>query len=665
MKLCFTAFYTLIVLLLFTSCKKNSDLDAYNLLEANKIAPDGFNFATFKTVNVKVRLLSNIDEPVKRSMININSSLSGETLLKGLTDDNGYFIASVNIPGYMETLEIDPQNPGLIHKVKGLVINNSLTLVIGGKEGLSGNAIKSPGSGKFIVNNNSRIFSATYTYMGTLDNFGRPLSYLEPQKGTVSADLLSYLGAALPDKQNVSIQHPEFVSDNATEHLNIVQLSDVWITFVAEGAGNKNSIGYYTYETGNPPAQLSDITDIKLLFPNASALGSGGTMESGDKVHIGQFPAGTSIGFVLFAFGWQGGNIVHVDNPKFYSDSRFNPEPSSSLQSHMVLLNFAQENQYIIGFEDLNRTDPTCDHDFNDVILYASSNPVTAISTNGIPTMGPATDTDGDGVFDNNDEFPDDPAKAYTTYYPSQYTKGTLAFEDNWPANGDYDMNDLVIKYRYAYVNNGNNKVVEMTGLYTAVAAFADFKNGFGVQFPFSHTLINNVSGQKHTENYISLNTNGTEAAQTKAVIIPFDNHKTLIQNNIEIIDSVQVKLTFVDPVSLATLGNAPYNPFIIGNKLRGFEIHLPGYLPTDKADLTLLGTKNDDSNPAANKYYLSSQNWPWALSFTESFTCPKEGAAINESYLHFGEWASSGGSLFSDWYSNNAANYRNLSNIY
>ncbi|MFD2160920.1 LruC domain-containing protein [Paradesertivirga mongoliensis] len=649
----------------FVSCHKD-DTSPGNFL-GDKIAPDGFNFSTSKSVDVSVRLLSNLDEPVKRSMVNINSSLSGETLLRGLTDDNGYFKASVNIPAYMETLTINPQNPGLSQNIQGLIKGNALTCVIGGKSGLSGDVIKSNSLyGKSFLNRSSRTLSTTYPYMGTLDGTGRPLSYLEDQPGTVSANLLSYLAAALPNQQDIRVHHPQYVSDNATEHLNIVQLSDVWITFVAEGAGNLNSIGFYTYPTNAPPTTVNDIGEVKLLFPNASAAGTGGSMVSGDKVHIGRYSEGTSIGFVLFSFGWQGGNIVHVNNPKFYSDSKFNPEPSSSLQSHTVLLNYPLENQYVIGFEDLNRTDPSCDHDFNDVILYATSNPVTGISTSGVPTMGPATDTDGDGVYDNNDEFPEDPARAYTSYYPSKNTMGTLAFEDNWPAKGDYDMNDLVVKYRYKYINNGNNRVVAMGGDFVVDNAFASYTNGFGVELPFSSNLISTVTGQRRTVNYSPLNSNGTESGQTNAVIIPFENHKTLLaaeSNGVK--DTVHVNVSFVTPQVISVLYGAPYNPFLIGNLNRGAEVHLPGKQPTSRANLSLFGTMHDNSIPANNKYYLSAENWPWALNFTETFEYPKEGAAINDTYLHFGDWATSGGAVFTDWYSNTSSGYRTPAKIH
>lgn len=66
-------------------------------------------------------------------------------------------------------------------------------------------------------------------------------------------------------------------------------------------------------------------------------------------------------------------------------------------------------------------------------------------------------DTDGDGVADLNDKFATDPARAYISYYPAEQVYRTLAFEDNWPKLGDYDMNDMVIRYRYSMINNAQN----------------------------------------------------------------------------------------------------------------------------------------------------------------------------------------------------------------
>ena len=48
------------------------------------------------------------------------------------------------------------------------------------------------------------------------------------------------------------------------------------MTFVSEGASFKNALGYYVYNTNNPPATTSAIDSIFVVFPNASTTGSGG-----------------------------------------------------------------------------------------------------------------------------------------------------------------------------------------------------------------------------------------------------------------------------------------------------------------------------------------------------------------------------------------------------
>jgi LruC domain-containing protein len=499
--------------------------------------------------------------------------------------------------------------------------------------------------------------------MGLYDLSGRPL-YLESVRGTVSDDLLSYLNHSLPDGEDVRNHHPAFLSGSAASNLVVTKTSDVWVTFVSEGAGNLNAIGYYTYPTATPPKTAADIDEIKYVLPNASMSGSGGSLRSGDRVKLGRFGAGTSIGFVLFASGWNSVlRTVSSGATKFYSDAAFNPEADVNLKKHTLLLSMPGENIFVMGFEDLNRTSSSCDHDFNDVLIYANSNPVDAISSTGVRELESPKDTDGDGVVDAVDKFPNDPARAYVNYYPSENGWGTLAFEDNWPSKGDYDMNDLVIKYRYAYVSNADNNVVEMQAKYGAVASYATYKNGFGVQFPFSPSIVKSVSGAKISGSYVSFSPNGTESGQSKAVIVPFDNHTQLIANNV-VKDSVSMNIVFNAPVAVSTLGDAPFNPFLISDMHRGIEIHLSGTLPTDKADRSFLGTYDDRTSTSLGKYYLSAQNWPWALHFSETFAYPKEGKAINTAYLRFADWAGSGGVMYPDWYSNTAAGYRNTANI-
>jgi LruC domain-containing protein len=218
-----------------------------------------------------------------------------------------------------------------------------------------------------------------------------------------------------------------------------------------------------------------------------------------------------------------------------------------------------------------------------------------------------------------------------------------------------------------------------MQGDYNVVAVGASFKNGFGVQLPFSASSVKSVTGQKTISNYIQFASNGVEAGQTNAVIIPFDNHEAVISNpngaffinTLNSKDKVQstpvsVLVTFNTPMSIANLNAASINPFLICNLKRGNEAHLPGYTATSKADTKLFATSDDASLIGGRKTYTSINNYPWAISFNDnSFQYPLETISILDTYPHFIDWAGSSGANFADWYSNLTAGFRNTSNIY
>jgi len=227
-------------------------------------------------------------------------------------------------------------------------------------------------------------------------------------------------------------------------------------------------------------------------------------------------------------------------------------------------------------------------------------------------------------------------------------------------------------------VSNAKNNIVEMTADYKPIAAGASYKNGFGIQFPFSPDLIKSVKGANITAGYTKFNGNGTEAGQKQAVIIPFDDVNSMIKNASgayfvnTTLDQPKVTgstaslfISFTTPIPSSKLGSSPFNPFLISNARRGMEVHLPGTMPTDLADLTQLGKNDDATNPATGIYYVTKKNYPWALNFSGDFKYPIEQAPINTAYLHFFDWAASGGSSYKDWYSNTGAGYRNSSNIY
>ncbi len=229
-----------------------------------------------------------------------------------------------------------------------------------------------------------------YNYLGTYTSNGTP-NYLETVGDVISVATQELISNALPESFPVPDYNPHYISSGYDTDLSLSESADVYVTFVSEGAGYRNVLGFYTYDINNPPTTAPLISEVTIIFPNVSALGSGGGLQMGDKVKIGTFPAGTGIGWVLIANGWQGG-AVGSGYWKLYSNTDFNPEYDSTLRHHNVLLADAENERILLGFEDIRRDYGFCDNDFNDAIFYVTANPFSAMTTTNYADVGSATD---------------------------------------------------------------------------------------------------------------------------------------------------------------------------------------------------------------------------------------------------------------------------------
>lgn len=213
-------------------------------------------------------------------------------------------------------------------------------------------------------------FTATsYEALATFDSAGKPNNLT---KDPVSSSLLSFVNNTLPETEDLRRTNGDLLTTKAIADISLTEKSDISITFVSNGSALSDAIAFYTYPTNTPPKSALDIKTITYIFPNA---GRGTTLRAGDKLKIGSFEAGTSVGFVLLQDAWSltmkklNNKAVH-----FCSNDVLNPEVNTSLKKHAVLIN-APDNKVLIGFEDLDRTTPQCDHDFNDVMIYATVTP--------------------------------------------------------------------------------------------------------------------------------------------------------------------------------------------------------------------------------------------------------------------------------------------------
>ena len=224
---------------------------------------------------------------------------------------------------------------------------------------------------KAAVTRPVKFTSTVYQTLGTYNSLGKP-DYLVPPD-TISASLLSFINNTLPNGKNLTISHPEFFDSTAIADITITQPSDVFVTFVFQGCGYANALAFYTYPTNQSPTSAKDISLITYIFPSC---GYQSPLNSGDKVKIGRFDVGTSIGFVLMQKAWDTtSHTLNNDVVHFCTNDALNPEVDPKLKKHAVLINYAPENKVLIGFEDVDRTRPLCDNDFNDVVIYCTVTP--------------------------------------------------------------------------------------------------------------------------------------------------------------------------------------------------------------------------------------------------------------------------------------------------
>lgn len=292
--------------------------------------------------------------------------------------------------------------------------------------------------------------------------------------------------------------------------------------------------------------------------------------------------------------------------------------------------------------------------------LFAITAAVTMDTNTAFASSADAQDKDEDGIPDQLDDYPNDPRKAFNNY--SSTTGGsTVAFEDLWPSKADFDMNDLVMSYNYTIVTNAKNIVVEVIGKFLLKAAGGDLPNGFAVEFPLAYNKVGGLTGAT------------LEAGQSKAVIVLFTNmRKEMLNGNTKPgkeqskPQPYAIRFDVLDGPSFEKFGY-DYNPFIFymySNSRR--EVHLMNKPPSDLADKTLFGQNDDATDIAVGRYYVTKTGLPYAINIPISnFEYPIENKDLTQTYLHFAEWAISGGKAYIDWFNNTNKSYRNPSLIY
>ncbi|MBY6186654.1 LruC domain-containing protein [Marinobacter hydrocarbonoclasticus] len=497
---------------------------------------------------------------------------------------------------------------------------------------------------------------------------------------TLPGNVLNNIYDMLPEGTAVN---PSYIAPDIKSNIEIDPdlngYATVQVAFLNEGAGYRNALGFFVYDTDAPPASYRDITAHTLIFPNSSKPPEG-SMKQGDQVDLGvQLTAGQSIGFFVVpnGWGWSGsyGNISSDGpwNQPFYSLSGLNPERKSSDRRHNVVFVDTQNDLLMLGFDDQLYT--AGDKDFNDLLIAVNVTPFEAVD--GI---------NADGSIDSGSYIPlalsdgsDD--EVITAYYPSMNGYATLAFEDRWPEMGDYDYNDVVVRYRMTLTQTTNHKLKAMTLDAHVQALGATFKNGLAWRLPKideenieSVTLTRNGAAVPHTV----LEMDGRDAVM---IISPdlkadvgssCDMYRTQAACQESENTNYQLTLTLSSPVPLGRIGDAPFDPFIFATEGefhgnlgydtapgRRWELHLKTFCGTSEFDSALLGMSDDNSS--GNQCYLNNNNVPWAINIADSWSHPKEYKDILSVYGLLRNWVDSSGYEYNEWYKRKNADANKL----
>jgi len=281
-----------------------------------------------------------------------------------------------------------------------------------------------------------------YQFLGTYDSQGVP-DYLEG-RDDISTETMKMIMDALPEGYPVPDYNPHYITAGYDTDLILDKDAAVWVTFVKEGAGYKNVLGFYTYDINAPKVKKPLPEDITIIFPNVSEGGSGGGLRAGYKVRIGDFKAGTGIGWVLLANGWKG--YVTAGQWQLFSNPDYNPEADPELRNHNVLLADPENERFILGFEDIRRDYASCDQDFNDALFYVTANPYDAIRTANYVDIKSATDVSSAnlGGLESNGDLASLIAKRNFNRIKENNFKDSKRKQSKYKAQGPFMKNSQV-----------------------------------------------------------------------------------------------------------------------------------------------------------------------------------------------------------------------------
>ncbi|PJZ76009.1 LruC domain-containing protein [Leptospira neocaledonica] len=248
-------------------------------------------------------------------------------------------------------------------------------------------------------------------------------------------------------------------------------------------------------------------------------------------------------------------------------------------------------------------------------------------------------DSDGDGVQDFEDVFPNDPTRVSSIRVPAE-DYYTTSYEDLFPKQGDADFNDYVIRSYFEEDLNKSGEVVRVRGYFTHVAKGAGYNHTLRFGLPGASVTSYSLLRYAADGTTLEENLTGTPASISDLEILG-NSSTTISKSNASKTDTTFVKgktakleVILSAPISKLVLGPAPYDTFIrVVNT--GKDIHAAGkYFDAEGKDI-----------------YRDATGFPWVLLVPGNFQWPYEATDIRNSYPTFKTWYESLGTTDTDWF--------------
>lgn len=683
-----------------------------------KAESNSFDFSTTQSVNLTVDYsacgagvvffsvyseypLSDDEDPVLKEDV--------QPVFESFTDQSGIFNTAVTLPAYAEHLYIYTGNFFVKEQLLECNVQNGSASVavkssrsaarraFGLTRGSDDNQTTSLATLYQLSNlvdwrtgddTGTKIYKDWVTWLGSWDaETGRP-SYLMSSsdanysKLAFSEDemkgIKQTIGNALANKKSCDTRFRQPFD------LVLDKKSEVAVTVVGGNTCWNSTMGYYYYPEGQTPTKREDL-NIVMLFPNTQdgqssfidgKAGSGDkyngniALQTGDMVQLiyypniangdmsgatTEFPKGMRIGFILKSNGW--GMQKSVGDKKFYNIYKGDLKNSDVAR---------QYNAWGASTEGMSYSSDDAEQNAADKGTYACPNPTGQARTAKFAYQNADGQQYAIVSFEdacNDDDYDDiilalKPVGVFEDLpVPDEkVTKsiGVYAFEDLWPAKGDYDMNDAVVDFSQVWTWKTPNIATTSPKIYKETVNLTTYQNYVTLKSGLAVTINNKVEPT-------SVKMKAIKGADVKDVTFEKDGDTYLLTEDIMGTIGTQFVIEFEYEDGITEKQKSTVKPFIYRNESVGrWEVHIPFEAPTSKMITSYFGTGDDLSVPAEGKYYVRDGNYPFAFFLSGVTIEPfkntillraNESKPINDLYPKFLKWSTSKGKENKDWY--------------